>query len=204
MPAPFLTFAFGDRNRTACFFRGPFKMAEIQVIGGGFSGLSAAYFFMNAGHRVRIVETGERIGGLLETLQTPYGPVETAANALIANSIVEKTASDLGIPLSPALKTARRCFILRDKKLQRWPLRAISSLRLLGIALPLRIIGRSPLLPRPRESVRSWGERTIGREATDYLLGPALAGIYASDLDQLSANLTLAKDRKSTRLNSSH
>jgi oxygen-dependent protoporphyrinogen oxidase len=168
-------------------------MAEVQVVGAGFSGLSAAYYLMCASHRIRIVDTAARSGGLLDTPQTPYGPFETAANAMIANEHVEKVASDLGLTLTPALKTARRRFILRDRRLRRWPLRPAASLRVLGLALPLRLGRKSPLAPRPHESVRAWGDRALGREATNYLLTPALAGIYAGDPEQLSASLTVGK-----------
>lgn len=168
-------------------------MAEIQVIGGGFSGLSAAYFLMCAGHRVRIVETAPRLGGLLDTIQTPYGPVETAANAMIANATLEKAATDIGIKLVPAMKSARKRFILRDKRLRRWPISAAASLRLLGLAIPLRMGRATPLAPRPFESVQDWGVRAIGREATNYLLTPALAGVYAGDPAELSATLTVGK-----------
>lgn len=168
-------------------------MADVQVVGGGFSGLSAAYFLLCAGHRVRIVETGPRLGGMLDTQQTPYGPYETAANALIANALVESTAADLGIQLVPAQKSARKRFILRDKRLRRWPLRTMASLRLLGLALPMRLGRTSPLAPRAQETVKDWGHRALGREATEYLLTPALSGIYAGDPSQLSASLTVGK-----------
>lgn len=168
-------------------------MAEVQVIGGGFSGLSAAYFLMCASHKVRIVEKDARLGGLIDTIATPYGPYETAANALVANAVVEGAAADLGITLVPALKSARKRYILRDKRLRRWPLRPRATLRVLGAALPLRLGRASPLAPRPRESVLAWGERALGREATRYLLVPALAGIYAGDPTQLSASLILGR-----------
>jgi oxygen-dependent protoporphyrinogen oxidase len=173
--------------------------SNIQVVGGGFSGLSAAYFLMCAGHRVRVVETASRLGGLLDTLQTPYGLVETAANALISNATVEKVAEDLGLKLVPALKTARKRFILRDKRLRRWPLKPAASLRLLGLALPLKLGRATPLAPRPFESVKEWGVRAIGKEATNYLLTPALAGVYAGDPSELSATLTVGKFFRSKR-----
>ncbi len=170
-------------------------MAEVQVIGAGFSGLAAAYFLNRAGHRVRIVETGERIGGLIGTMSTPYGPVETAANALLANAVVENTAADLGLPLVSALRSSRRRYILRDGRLRRWPLSIASSLRLLSSVLPLRFACRkiSPLAPRYRETVSEWGERALGAEATRYLLCPALAGIYAGNPAALSATLTVGR-----------
>ncbi len=168
-------------------------MAEIQVIGGGFSGLAAAYFLACRGHRVRLVEKSNRIGGLIDTLQTPYGPVETAANAVIANAVVEATAKDLGIELVPARRESRRRYIFRDGRLRRWPLRLASTLRLVGLAVPAGL-GRLPAIaPRPFESVQQWGNRALGEEATRYLLCPALSGIYAGDPARLSASLTVGK-----------
>lgn len=168
-------------------------MAEIQVIGGGFSGLAASYFLACRGHKVRLVEKSGRVGGLLETVQTPYGPAETAANAVIANATVEQVAADLGLELVPALRSARRRYIYRDGRLRRWPLRLASTLRLVGLALPAGLGRATPLAPRPGESVLSWGHRALGEEATHYLLCPALSGIYAGDPARLSASLTVGK-----------
>lgn len=177
-------------------------MAEMQVIGGGFSGLAAGYFLACKGHQVRVVERSSRIGGLLDTIQTPYGPVETAANALVANYVVENTAKDLGIELVSTQRAARRRYIFREGRLRRWPLRLVSTLRLIGMGLPVRFGRISPLAPRPRESVLEWGHRAIGAEATKYLLCPALSGIYAGDPARLSASLTVGKlfqSRKAAR-----
>lgn len=168
-------------------------MAEIQVIGGGFSGLAASYFLACRGHKVRLVEKSNRIGGLIDTLQTPYGPVETAANAVIANATVEQVAADLGLELVPAQRTARRRYIYRDGRLRRWPLRLASTVRLLGLALPAGLGRATPLAPRAGESVLAWGHRALGEEATRYLLCPALSGIYAGDPSRLSASLTVGK-----------
>lgn len=168
-------------------------MAEIQVLGGGFSGLAVSYFLACRGHKVRLVEKNERVGGLIETLHTPYGMVETAANAVIANATVEATAKDLGIELVKAQRAARRRYIYRDGRLRRWPLRLAPTLRLLGLALPAGL-GRLPALaPKEKESILDWGYRTIGEEATRYLLCPALSGIYAGDPALLSASLTVGK-----------
>ncbi len=49
------------------------------------------------------------------------------------------------------------------------------------------------LRPRPFETVSSWGRRVFGRGATDYLLIPALGGIYAGDPNRLSASLIFGK-----------
>src|SRR5262249_55730986 len=45
------------------------------------------------------------------------------------------------------------------------------------------------LRPRPSETIAEWGRRVVGKGATDYLLVPALGGIYAGDPERLSASL---------------
>ncbi|HYW74016.1 MAG TPA: FAD-dependent oxidoreductase, partial [Pyrinomonadaceae bacterium] len=49
------------------------------------------------------------------------------------------------------------------------------------------------LRPRPFETVADWGRRVLGKGATDYLLIPALGGIYAGDPERLSASLIFGK-----------
>lgn len=169
------------------------RAADIQVIGGGFAGLSLAYFLTKRGKKVRLVETGARLGGLLDTKETPYGLAETAANALLSNALVERTAAELGIELVPAQATARRRYIFRGGKPRRFPLSAAASARFFGETVPRFFFARRSLAPRPRESIRAWGERCIGAEATEYLLIPGLSGIYAGNPNELSASLILSR-----------
>jgi len=49
------------------------------------------------------------------------------------------------------------------------------------------------LRPRPFETVATWGQRVLGKGTTDYLLIPALGGIYAGDPERLSASLIFGK-----------
>lgn len=168
-------------------------MQRIQVIGGGFSGLCVAYFLARRGHKVRLVESSARCGGLLATRQTPYGPAETAANALLANRLVEEVAAEIGLDLVPTLPSARRRFIHRRGAPRRWPLGGRATLRFLGETMPRFFAARASFRPRPGESVRAWGHRCLGAEATDYLLVPALSGVYAGDAEQLSASLLLGR-----------
>src|SRR5256714_10434747 len=56
--------------------------------------------------------------------------------------------------------------------------------------------------PRPFESIDEWGRRVGGDTATDYLLIPALGGIYAGDPDRLSASLIFGKARLPDHLRS--
>ncbi|RYZ98276.1 MAG: FAD-dependent oxidoreductase, partial [Proteobacteria bacterium] len=165
----------------------------VQVIGGGFAGLCAAYFLARQGHHVHLVEKADRRGGLLRTLDTPYGLVETAANALLSNELVEETAAELGVTLIPTRPTAKKRFILRDGKLRRFPLKGPAAMRFITRTAPRFLFARQSLSPQPGESVRNWGERCLGEDATNYLLIPGLSGIYAGEPSSLSASLILGR-----------
>jgi len=163
-------------------------MQTITVVGAGFSGLTTAYFLTKQGHKVRIVERTDRAGGLIKTIRTPHGLVETAANGLLNSTRLEAMCADLEVPLMPTRKEGRRRFIFRGKPKQ-MPLTLSDIGRM---ALRFGVSART-LRPRQFETIADWGRRVIGRGATDYLLTPALGGIYAADPERLSASLIFGR-----------
>lgn len=160
----------------------------ITVIGAGFSGLTTAYYLLQAGARVRVIERSERAGGLLGTRRTEHGLVETAANGILNSARLEAMCADIGLTLIAPRPESRARFIWRDRP-RRWPIGIGETLR-----LGAGVLGNlTRLRPSPRETIASWGERVLGAGATRYALLPALGGIYAGDGRQLSANLILRR-----------
>ncbi len=163
-------------------------MPTITVLGAGFSGLTTAYFVVKRGCKVRILEKSNRAGGLIETIHTEHGLVEKAANGILSSAKLEAIAADVGVPLLTTRREGRKRFIYRGKPRQ-IPLSMVESLqtgaRLAAHAASFR--------PHPFESISQWGRRVLGAAATDYLLAPALGGIYAGDPDRLSASLIFGK-----------
>jgi oxygen-dependent protoporphyrinogen oxidase len=157
---------------------------QVKVIGAGFSGLVTAYYLVKEGFRIRIVEKNSRAGGLIQTLQTPHGPVETAANGLRNSVRLEAICADIGVPLHATRREARARFIFRGRP-KRFPLSASDILKL-GFRFAA---SATSLRPGPAETITNWGRRVVGAGATDYFLAPALGGIYAGDPDRLSASL---------------
>ena len=96
-------------------------MQTVKVIGAGFSGLVAAYYLVKAGCKVQVVEKSARVGGLIRTLQTPNGPVETAANGIRNSVRLEAMCADIGVPLQATRREARARFIFRGRP-KRFPL----------------------------------------------------------------------------------
>jgi protoporphyrinogen/coproporphyrinogen III oxidase len=169
-------------------------MRAVTVIGGGFSGLATAYYLSRAGIPVEILEKTDRLGGLIATLQTPHGPVETAAIGMKNTARVDAVCRDLELPmLCSTLSPSRARYIYRQRP-RRWPLNAGEYLTL--AARYAAATAKRSRSPRPLETVDEWGARVLGQRATRWLLGPTLQGMYAGDTACLSASLVLgARDR---------
>jgi oxygen-dependent protoporphyrinogen oxidase len=157
---------------------------QVKVVGAGFSGLVTAYYLVKEGFKVQIVEKNTRAGGLIQTLQTPQGLVETAANGIRNSVRVEAMCADIGVPLQATRREARARFIFRSRP-KRFPL-GITDVLKLGFKFAS---SATSLRPRPLETIANWGRRVVGPGATEYFLAPALGGIYAGDPNRLSASL---------------
>ena len=163
------------------------RMKAVTVVGGGFSGLATAYYLSLAGIPVEMVEKTDRLGGLIATLQTPHGPVETAAVGMRNSARVDAVCRDLGLEMlctTPSLSRAGYIYRWRPR---RWPLSAGESIAL--VARFVTATARGSRSPRPLETVEHWGARVLGPRATQWLVGPALHGRYAGDPARLSASL---------------
>ncbi len=133
---------------------------------------------------MRVVENKSRAGGLIRSIRTEHGLVETAANGMLNSARIEAMSTDIGVRLLHTKRDARKRFIFRGKPRQ-LPLSPFDALRVsFGVAA-----NATRLRPRPFETISAWGRRVVGKGATDYLLVPALGGIYAGDPERLSASL---------------
>ena len=156
-----------------------------RVIGAGLSGLAAAHHLIDRGFSVTISDRSSRAGGFLNTIETPHGLVETGANAFVWDKVVAAWFKRLDVePVFPLDSSARR-YIFRDGRPRRWPLSLAESIGMgarLGGAAVTRSTGA-----RPGESMARWGDRVIGAAAREWLLEPAMQGIYAAPAAELSA-----------------
>ncbi len=159
-------------------------MQTVKVVGAGFSGLVTAYYLVKHGFKVSVIEKCSRPGGLIQTVQTENGLVETAANGILNSAKLESIAAEIGVPLQATRCEGRKRFIFRGRPRQL----PLTPLDVLNLAFHLARNAAS-FRPRQFETIAEWGRRVIGKGATDNLLAPALGGIYAGDRDRLSASL---------------
>ena len=165
-------------------------MKQVHVIGAGFAGLTLALRLAEKGAEVHLYEKSSRVGGLLGTTQTEFGPAEQAANALIRTEASVRLFEELGIEALTPLKDSRKRIIWRGKPTT-WPLKVSETFRLIGGIVPKVLFNKASLKPLPTQTLRHWGETHLGEGAVNYLVEPAMQGIYAAESKNLSASLIL-------------
>ena len=172
---------------------------DVVVVGGGAAGLAAAYELARQGVPFVLLDAAARLGGVIRTEQADGFTLDAGPDSLL----VQKPAAlqlceELGLSgrLTPTLEP-RGAYVLRGR------LRPIPAASVLGIptaAAPwiasglispagkLRVAAEM-CIPRgdaTQESVGDFFRRRFGRELTDCVAEPLLAGIHAGDVDRLS------------------
>ena len=150
---------------------------QATIIGGGISGMLAAYYLGDRGFEVSLHEKGPWVGGLLDTTHYSYGMVEQSAHSIRASKPVLQLCADIGVELTP-LKGSQSSYIFRDGKLHRMPLYFGETLAMIA-----RMVSR----PRvgEKKTLEEFGLRHMGKPATDYLLGPMAFSIYGARPSEL-------------------
>ena len=175
-------------------------MKKITVVGGGFSGMTLAHELAKRGFQVDLYEKSSRLGGLIHTQKTHHGLVETAANALIWTRSIEQLCNEIDVKLVKALQSASKRYFFRGKPTA-WPLTITESLlffsRLIFSLLSGKLFSKIPA----EQSVFDWSQKHLGLASTNNILAPGLQGIYAGDVQKLSASLILSPllQKKRTR-----
>jgi oxygen-dependent protoporphyrinogen oxidase len=185
------------------------ERVDLAVVGGGISGLAAAWEARAQGARVVVLEASERPGGKLRTSQLAGVELDEAADAFLARvpEAVE-LCDELGLAaelVSPATGVA---YVWLDGALRRLP-----ADQLLGIPTDLDAVADSGLLSadgaararldlalpddrpadRDDESVGALVRRRLGDEVLDRMVAPLVGSIYAGDCDRLSLEVSAAQ-----------
>ena len=186
--------------------------ARVAVVGGGIAGLAAALRLLElarAGGRaleVTVVEAGDRVGGKVQTERAGAFVIERGPDSLVASKPHGiQLARRLGLEgdlVGPG-PSAGRTFVVWGGRLQPMPEGFALGVPVRAQALwasPLFSLGGKlraslePWIPPRRdgedESVAAFLRRRLGREVTDRLAAPLLAGVASGDPEQLSIRAT--------------
>src|SRR5271163_1489709 len=189
-------------------------MRNVAILGGGISGLAAAYYLereRRAGAAVRwtLYESSDRLGGVIATDSQDGFRIERGPDSFLTmKPWVSDLAKEMGIgdELRPSLDAKVRTHILLNNKLiglpegmqmmvpgEVWP---IVTSPLFSLSTKLRMawewLAPPESLPDGEdESVASFVERHFGREVLDRVASPLLAGVFGGDASNLSARAVL-------------
>jgi oxygen-dependent protoporphyrinogen oxidase len=179
------------------------------IIGGGISGLSAAYYLSKAGIRPTLLERKPRIGGVIQTTVQQGCVLEEGPDGFLgAKPWAMNLIRELGLAdqVIGSNDHSRITYIVKNGKLIRMPdglmmmvptkIMPIVGTPLLSWTAKIRIgleVLRRPKVPQPDRSVHDFLLDHYGQEAIDYLAEPLLTGVYGGDPRQMSASSVLAR-----------
>ena len=158
------------------------------VIGGGITGLTAAWRLHSAGHRVELLEAGSRVGGMIRTENIDGFLAELGPNTLQENRAeTAELLKDLGLDDQRvyAGSVSKNRYILRNGKPVPLPLSPV-SLFFGGFFRPstrLRLLGEPFIRRAPGDTVETmetFVRRRLGQELLDYAVNPFVAGTFAA------------------------
>jgi oxygen-dependent protoporphyrinogen oxidase len=197
------------------------KIRRVAVLGGGITGLSAAFYLLKLANErgeaieVTVIEGSGRLGGRINTLRKNGFVIERGPDSFLARKLpMIQLARDLGIEgeLTGTNPDAKKTYISLDGKLHPMP-----EGMTLGIPTDAEKFMRTELvseegklralqeleLPADREtgdeSVGHFLERRMGREMVERIFEPLLAGIHAGDLYRLGLKATFPQFKEMIR-----
>jgi len=190
-------------------------LRRVAVIGGGISGLAAAYRLRELAAtrefplEVDLLERGARCGGALETIRRDGFVIETGADSFLS----EKPAAaelarriGLGAELIPTREIYGKTFVVRAGRLVEVPagfmMLATAHFGPVFLSPLFSPIGKLRMAMEPfiatrtssdDESLESFVTRRLGREVLDRVAQALAGGIYTADPKRLSTIATIPR-----------
>jgi oxygen-dependent protoporphyrinogen oxidase len=181
-------------------------MAQVLIIGGGISGLAAAWELQQQGVAYTLLEGSDRLGGKILTVRENGFIIEGAADSfLVQKPWAWQMCKEAGLTgrLVGTNDQQRNVYVYKGGKLHLFP----KGMRLIVPTEPQSILdsallseeGKRQMLDEPNvpprksdgdESLGSFIRRRFGEEALDVFGEPLLAGIYVGNPDTLSMEAT--------------
>jgi len=182
---------------------------RVAVVGGGISGLTAAYRLKQRGHDVTVFEGSARAGGILGTQLRDGYVIETGPDSILSEkpwALALAEELGLGGEIIKTRASPRGAYVVNHGRLERVPegfslmaptdftemahsplVSTSGKLRMaLDLALPRGAMGAD-------ESLESFVVRRLGRETFDRLAQPLVGGIYGADPALLSLRATMPR-----------
>lgn len=175
--------------------------SDIAIIGGGITGLTAAYLLGKTGKELHVFESSERAGGVIRSHREGAWLAEEGPNTIMARSQkLLDLVSEVGLhdELVFANPEAAVRYVVRDREPKPLPdsPKAFLQSDLFSTKAKLRLLVE-PFIRKwdnaYEESLAQFVSRRLGREFLDYAINPFVAGVYAGTPDRLSVKHAFEK-----------
>lgn len=179
---------------------------KVVIIGGGITGLTAAYYLQKEAKEKSLpietvlIEGAPRLGGKVQTVVRDGFVIEKGPDSFLERKTsAAKLAKEVGMDQHLVNNTAGKSYVLVREKLHPMPggsimgiptqIRPFITTGLFSPAGKLRAAADF-VLPKSKgnedQSLGQFFRRRLGDEVVENLIEPLLSGIYAGDIDHLS------------------
>ena len=174
------------------------QKANTVIIGAGICGLSVAHFLSKKRSDFLVLESSNRVGGIIQTKIEKDFICENGPNTvLLNNDAIEEIIKDYDLWKNlqfPKESSNKNRFVLHQNKLTKIPLNPISFIfsPLFSFISKIRIL-REPFIRSHKKntSVYEFVKKRFGKEFHDQLIEPFITGVYAGNTKKMSAKHTL-------------
>lgn len=169
------------------------------IIGAGISGLVAAHRLKKSGREVLLIESSDRVGGVIQSQDAEGFIIERGPNSLRGSHEFIDLVEELGLMDELVTGNARApAYVFVNGALHPVPMSppALIKTKLISTSAKLRLL-REPFITARREtgeeSLASFVRRRLGPEILNHLVSPFVSGVYAGDAEQLSVQASFGR-----------
>ncbi len=173
---------------------------EVLVIGAGITGLTLALRLQQGSRSVLLAEASPRVGGCISSQAQGGYRWEEGPNSFTPVPALLNLIAEVGLADQLVLADAKLPrYVYWERELLPVPMSPAAALgsRLLSVGGKLRalrgLLGFVAPPPGKEETVRQFFQRQLGKEVVERLVDPFTSGVFAGDIDQLSATAAFAR-----------
>lgn len=171
---------------------------DVVVLGGGISGLTAAFTQKKKGLNAVLLEASSRLGGVIHTVSQDGYRMEQGPNSILGNEEIKQLIKEVGLEEKVRKNEAvasTRYLLFRDRLQKLKPGFSLLTSGFLNLGMIWAFLteifrGKSQ---EEDETIASFVRRRLNGDILNRMINPLVTGIYAGDPERLSLRSTFKK-----------